>query len=671
MSFAERWVCLLLRLYPSAVRRAQGDEIVAFLAAERRHARFAAPVIGPLRFWCWATADLVRAGVHARRVRARRRGLKATAFAHLDRSHGRFGGPPAPLLNTAARDVRHAARSLLRSPLFSAAALATLALGIGAAAAAFSIVNAVLLQPLPYYEDPERIFYLSGTGLDSDNFDRWAPEFDAFSAIAVHGLAATYLRGPSGEPWRVSVMPASGRYFPIMGIPAAAGRVLLPGDDTAGGPGVAVITDRLARRRFAGADAAVGRVLTLDDRRFEVVGVLPPGFRYDAFVAEVAVAVLLLVGTVLLLRTYLILLPAQPGFAWRDRLAFRVELSERFYEEGERQRAFFDDLLERLRALPTVEEVALASDLPMTRTSDTVAVIPPGGGEENEQMVHPRSVTPGYLGLMEMPILRGRSLLPADAVGAPTPVVVNENMARFFWGGEEPLGKRFRMPVSEGRGLDMLVVGVVADAWNSPGRAESRPEVFLPFDREPHPAMAVVLRTRNPETTARVAVAAVHDLDPGVAIIGPNRRYDTPRMMADVLADAIAPWRYQLVLVAVFATAAVALTAVGLYGVLAFSVGLRRREIGVRLALGASPGAVMRLILGQGMRQVGAGLVVGVLGALAASRLLESFLYGISPLDPASYGGCAAIIVTVGAAACWSPARRAARTDPMRSLRGG
>jgi putative ABC transport system permease protein len=141
--------------------------------------------------------------------------------------------------------------------------------------------------------------------------------------------------------------------------------------------------------------------------------------------------------------------------------------------------------------------------------------------------------------------------------------------------------------------------------------------------------------------------------------------------MADVLADAIAPWRYQLVLVAVFATAAVALTAVGLYGVLAFSVGLRRREIGVRLALGASPGAVMRLILGQGMRQVGAGLVVGVLGALAASRLLESFLYGISPLDPASYGGCAAIIVTVGAAACWSPARRAARTDPMRSLRGG
>jgi ABC-type antimicrobial peptide transport system permease subunit len=140
-------------------------------------------------------------------------------------------------------------------------------------------------------------------------------------------------------------------------------------------------------------------------------------------------------------------------------------------------------------------------------------------------------------------------------------------------------------------------------------------------------------------------------------------------MMADVLADAIAPWRYQLTLAGVFTAAAVLLTAVGLYGVLAFSVGLRRREIGVRLAVGAAPASVMRLVLGQGMKQVGAGLVIGVLGALATSRILESFLYGISPLDPASYAACAALIAVVGTLACWRPARCAARVDPVRTLR--
>jgi ABC-type antimicrobial peptide transport system permease subunit len=177
------------------------------------------------------------------------------------------------------------------------------------------------------------------------------------------------------------------------------------------------------------------------------------------------------------------------------------------------------------------------------------------------------------------------------------------------------------------------------------------------------------VRTASPEVVAPAAVAAVRELDPGVALIGPNRRYDAPRMMADVLSDAIAPWRYQLALAAVFTAAAIVLTAVGLYGVLAFSVGLRRREIGVRLAVGAPPAAVMRLVLGQGMRQVFAGLVIGVLAALATSRVMESFLYGVSPLDPASYAACAALVVVVGALACWSPARRASRVDPVRTLR--
>jgi putative ABC transport system permease protein len=885
VSLTERWLKLLLRCYPAAVRRAHGDEIVAFVAAERSHPRFATPLLGALRFWFWASADIVRAGIRARRHDAARRRAGGGRGGTSDGGPRRLptGSRLLPWLEAAVRAVHHAARSLRRSPGFSVAAVVTMALGIGAAGAAFSIINAVLLKPLPDYEDPERIVYLFATGLDSDNFERWEGEFDAFSAMAVHGLVDAYLRGPEGESWRISVMPASGEFFPIMGIPAAAGRVLVPNDDTSGGAPVAVLTDRMARRRFGDAAAAVGQLVTLDDRGYEVVGVLPKGFRYDVYsyvdvwvpatqwpersrrvvarlrdgvardealaevtvlarrieypeepgrvgistlpervvifqqralrvlagvvglmlliacanvvnlllarnaarrselavraalgagrgrlaaqvflevallcaaagmlawlpagwmttalmaaqpnqlpradgvvmdgsvalftglvaalcaaacgavpalalplsredlgraasarevggrlrralvVAEVAVASLLLVGTALLLRTYLILLPARPGFEWSDRLAFRVELSEKLYGEGERQRVFFDDLVQRLEDLPDVEQVALTSDLPMTRTSETVAVVPPAAGEEDEQMVHPRSVTPGYLELMGMPVLRGRTLQPADGSASPTPVVVNENMARFFWGGGEPLGRRFRMPVTEERSADLVVVGIVADAWNSPGRAESRPEVFLPFGREPRSAAAVVLRTRSPASVAPAALAAVRAIDPGVAVIGPNRRYDTPRMMADVLSDAIAPWRYQLALAAVFALAAVLLTAVGLYGVLAFSVGLRRHEIGVRMALGAAPGAVMRLILGQGMKQVGAGLIIGVLAALAASRVLESFLYGISALDPASYAVCAAFIVAVGTLACWSPARRAARVDPVRSLRG-
>jgi putative ABC transport system permease protein len=392
--------------------------------------------------------------------------------------------------------------------------------------------------------------------------------------------------------------------------------------------------------------------------------------RNALIVGQVLVSTLLLVSAALLLRTYAVLFPSDPGFEWRDRLAFRVEFSEdRFPDHDARQRALAA-LFDQLAGLPGVRSVSAASDLPLTRSRlspNSVTIGEASAG--SARMVHLRSVTPNYLSSMGMRLLGGRGLEPSDYAGAVPVAVINEAMAQYLWRGESPVRQRFRIPTPARGEVELEVVGVVANAWLSPGRTESRPEVFVPYAQEGGNELAIVVSASQPERLALPTAEIARRIVPDAAIVGPNRRLDRPMPLEHVLSDAMAPWRYQAVLVGVFAAVVVVLTAGGLYGVLSLDVARRKHELGVRLALGARPRVVAALVMRQGSRLVLSGLTLGVGVAVSAHRLLASFLYGVSPVDLASYAAAAIGVATIGLASAWLPARRATRVDPLVVLR--
>lgn len=393
-------------------------------------------------------------------------------------------------------------------------------------------------------------------------------------------------------------------------------------------------------------------------------GVRTPRLRSVLVVAESALTIVLLIASGLLLNSLLHLLRVDPGFQPEGVSTFQLALPPSRYSDGERAAAFFVQLRDRARALPGVRSVSLARNLPVSEQSMMSPVViegrPQASGDE-PVFVEQTLADEGYFRTLGMRLVAGRGISEADAPGAPPVVVVNEALARRLFPGENAIGKR--LSTMFGPSVMREVVGVVADVHHAGPAAAVPPQTYVPFAQSPEPYMTLAVKADgDPRTLVAGVRAAVLDLDPELPV-------DRVASLRALLSGTMARPRLYAFLLGGYALLALVLAAVGLYGVIAYSVAQRTHEIGVRVALGATTGGVMRAVLGQGLALAGAGMVLGLLGAFAVARVLRGLLFGVGPADLATYAAAAVLLLAVSVAACYVPARRAAKVDPMLALR--
>jgi putative ABC transport system permease protein len=378
---------------------------------------------------------------------------------------------------------------------------------------------------------------------------------------------------------------------------------------------------------------------------------------------EVGLAVVLLVGSGLLVRSFAALQGENPGFVPQNRLLASIPLSRVRYGTPEERRAFVDATLPRLQALPGVESAALSSLIPMGGDDEIwgfwLEGRPSTESEDGGALFY--RITPGYFETMGIPFLAGRDITADDREGSLPVAVVSTSFVEQHLSGENPVGKRFRFGREEDNPY-VEIVGVVGDVQHYQLGRTSIPQIYVPLQQRPSGYFTAVLECAVPPLSLvgplRAAVAAV---DPDQPLVEVQR--------ADALIDsAVATPRFRTLLMGGFGTTALLLAVVGLYGVLAYSVSQRTKEIGVRMALGASRGSVLGLVLRQGFPLVGMGVAIGLVGAIASSRILESMLFGVGARDLAVFVSVPLVLSTVAVAAMLVPARRATQVDPVRTL---
>ena len=399
--------------------------------------------------------------------------------------------------------------------------------------------------------------------------------------------------------------------------------------------------------------------------------------RNGLVVAEVALAMMLLIGAGLLLRSLVHLLGVAPGFRAAGVLSFEIDRPEDPMRQAPRLALIFERLADRLRALPGAAAVGGISQLPLAGVESKAGVYiegrPVPEKPEDVLFADSQEIVPGYFETMGIPLRGGRLLDAVDTAGKPLVAVVDEVMARTFWPGGDALGKRFRRATNARRRGDdpanpwYTVVGIVGTVRHALG-SEPGPTMYrtapqlLPALAAP--TMVFVVRTRTDPAAMTAAVrAAVREVDPGQPVT-------KVRSMRQVVADSVSRRRFSLMLLGLFAALALALSAVGIYGVTSYSVAQRTRELALRVALGARPLGVLGLLLAEAGALAGAGVLLGAAGALALGRLISSLLYGVGAADPLTFATVAAGLVLVALAAAWPPGRRATEVDPITALRG-
>jgi putative ABC transport system permease protein len=804
------------------------------------------------------------------------------------------------------QDIRLAVRHLLARPSFSAVAILTLALGIGANAAVFTVFNAVLLAPLPY-ERPDEIVILNETSpqfpvasVTRYNYDDWRRRAESFSGVGAFRSINMTITG-AGEPERVPAKMLSANLLPLLGVAIELGRGFSEAEDRPGAESVVIISAGLAQRKYP-ADGALNQVLTLDNRPYTVVGVMPARFelfqpadvyvpfgpwvatlpedrgwhpgilpvarlkpgvsieaarvemdviskqleaeypdsntsvralvtraqdqlvqnvrpallmllaavalvlliacanvanlllaravgrqkemavrvaigasrgrivrqlvtesvvlacaggaaglllaswgvsflsgpavaglprahgigvewnvalyslalsvitgvafglvpalhatRFDIreslneegrgssgsarhrrvrsalVVAEVALALVLLVGAGLLLRSFSALTRVSPGFNAENLLVVNLPLSPRTYADNVARTAVVQRIVERVSTLPGVEKAAMTTMIPMAGAGATIhfnrAAQPPRGPDDYV-MAGYRAVTPGYLETLAVPLLRGRSIDERDREGAPPVVVINESMARQYFPDLDPLGQRVQLGTEPDPAYPaMEVVGIVGDVKQS-FEAGSKAEMFLPYAQYPDPILAgmylntalVIRTTGDPVASAAAVRAALGEVDPNQPLVN-------VRTMTTAIAGTVAQPRLQMVLLLVFAGVAVTLAIIGVYGVMAYTVTQRTSEIGVRMAMGASPERVIGMVVWQGAQLAAAGIVLGLAGSVFAARAVQSQLFiEARGADPITFIAAPLLLGAAALLASYIPARRAARVPPVSAL---
>jgi predicted permease len=384
--------------------------------------------------------------------------------------------------------------------------------------------------------------------------------------------------------------------------------------------------------------------------------------------AQVAAALALLTCSGLMLRSHLRLRAVPAGFDTARVLVAEVDLPSRRYDTRERRVQFFREMVERARALPGVEAAAAAESIPLrgpTYVDPVIVEGRPAAARGQIPFVRQNIVTPDYFCVMGMRLMSGRPFTEQETWETGGAIIVNETFAKKFFPGEEPLGRRIKLAEQKPW---MTVVGVVADhAQDSFDSEKTFEEMFFPYTNtsDPLPITFMTLALRAHADPAQLAAplrAELRRVDPSL----PLSRVETTRAIA---ARALSGSRFQTLLTGLFAALALLLAAVGVYGVVSYTVAQRRHEIGVRVALGAQTRDVLRLVVGQGMRPVLAGVIVGLAASLAMTRLLEGLLFGVSATDPATFAATAAALAAVALAACLVPALRATRVDPTAALK--
>ncbi|HEX8163400.1 MAG TPA: ABC transporter permease [Pyrinomonadaceae bacterium] len=384
-------------------------------------------------------------------------------------------------------------------------------------------------------------------------------------------------------------------------------------------------------------------------------------------VSEVALSLILLIGAGLLINSFLRLRNVDPGFHTDNLLTMSVSLPAQKYPDHARRSAFYTEMIRRVEALPGVRSAAITSQIPLVKQGDTGSITvegrpDPPRGQAN--MVAMRIVSPHYFQTMSIRLLRGREFGDQDRADAPAVAVISEGMARRYWPGEDPTGKRICPGKPESPDDWVTVVGVVNDVQQFGLDAESKPQMYLTYQQSGYfsPRHLVVGTNVEPTSLASAVRGAVWGIDP-------DQPVSNISTMEEVLSESIARQRFSTLLLGVFGVVALVLAAVGIYGVMSYSVSQRTHEIGIRMALGAQTGDVLKLAVGQGLKLVMIGVGVGLAASVVLTRVMSSLLFGISSTDPATFAVISLVLVGAGVLASYIPARRATKVDPMIALR--
>ena len=394
------------------------------------------------------------------------------------------------------------------------------------------------------------------------------------------------------------------------------------------------------------------------------------GFRHNRFrsllvVSEIALSLVLLIGAGLMIRSFIRLLNVDPGLNPDHLLTLDVALPRNKYT-GPQQVAFFQQIIDRARAIPGVESAGTAYPLPLSGGEEGL-----GLGIENRTalpgepfIAGGRWVSADYLKVMGIALIQGREFTEGDGINSPRVVMINEAMAHRYWPDEDAIGKRIAFDQVNGQPNWREIVGINRDVRHTSLDSDPQPEMFIPFTQFPTFFMTLVLRTSGGDPLSFVAAARNE-----VLAVKNDQPISNVHKMQDLLANSVAQRRFNMLLLGVFAMIALLLSAVGIYGVMSYSVAQRSHEIGVRMALGAQSSDVLALVVKQGMTLALAGLGIGLAVAFVVTRIMASLLYEISATDPLTFAIIALLLGSVAFLACYLPARRATKVDPMIALR--
>ena len=795
-------------------------------------------------------------------------------------------------METLIQDLRYGIRLLAKKPGFTLVVVMTLALGIGVNTAIFSVVNTVLLRPLPY-KDAEQIAVvwetLPSIGLEENtpapaNYIKWREQNEVFENIAAFTVGFTNLTG-AGEPERVDSLRVSASVFPLLGVEPMLGRTFLPEEDQPGASRVVVLSHSLWQRRFGRDPGILEKNITVNDRSYTVIGVMPPSFKFPllkaelwvpiaftpdartemsrnlwvlarmkpgitrdqaqaemqtittrgqdpqaafrfgvnvvplgeqlvghirpallvllaatgfvlliacvnvanlllarattrqkeiavrlalgagrwrlmrqllteslmlaslggaaalllamwgvdvlsslmpdnisqaksvfidsrvfAFtlgvslvtgivfgiipalqatkpnlnetlkeggrdsssgsrrwvrnllvIAEVSLALVLLIGAGLMMKSFQRLNNVDMGFQPDNLLAMQVQLSSSKYVDQSKRTAFFDQLLQQVESLPGVESAGIINGLPVSFQGggSTFTIEGRAEAEATTPMCTYRIISPDYFRTMRIPLVSGRDISRHDSETAEHVAIISESLARQVWPDGNALGQRIKWG---GDDSPMSIVGIVKDVKLSL-TAEIKPHVYIPYSQVHIAPYEMVIRTK---TDAPALSAAIRS---EVWSIDKDQPVSNIRTVEQILSGSIARPRFNLLLLGIFAALAMALAAVGIYGVMSYTVTQNTREIGIRMALGARPGDVLKFVVGQGLALTLIGVGIGIAAAFALTRLMENLLFEVTATDPATFVLYSAILTGVALVACFVPARRATKVDPMVALR--